>query len=149
VCHFQFVFRESVDNLSVKVCVNHMDILARFSIPNYEFVLVFGRTKIDYDLDKEDINCRSHGYSLESAMHLLERIILPMGGQLPYAISDAFEEKNEVRYMLMSVDDCGDVVLMVTTMRPDETVRVISYRRAHEKEREKFKELTGYVESNR
>lgn len=51
--------------------------------------------------------------------------------------------------MLMSVDDCGDVALMVTTMRPDETVRVISFRRARENEREKFRELTGYVEPKR
>ena len=43
------------------------------------------------------------------------------------------------------VDDSGDVVLMVTTMRPDETVRIISFRRADEKERKIFQEHTGYV----
>jgi uncharacterized DUF497 family protein len=128
-----------------------MDISAKFGIPNYEFRLVFGHTKIDYDPDKEGINRNKHGYSLESAVHLLERlllepIVLPPSKQTPYAISDAFEEKDEVRHMLMSVDDCGDVVLMVTTMRPDEIVRVLSFRRAHEKERVNFRELTGYVE---
>ncbi len=46
----------------------------------------------------------------------------------------------------MSVDDSGKVVLMVTTMRPAETVRVISFRRASEDERKKFWELTGYTE---
>ena len=60
-------------------------------------------------------------------------------------ISDAFKEKGEVRHMHMSVDDCGDVVLMVTTMRPDETVRVISFRRASEEERERFRQNTGYA----
>ena len=129
-----------------------MDIPAKLGIPNYEFRLAFGRTKIDYDPDKEGINRDNHGYSLESAVHLLERlslepIVLPPCKQTPYAIPDAFEERGEVRHNHMSIDDCGYVVLMVTTMRTDETVRVISFRRAHEKEREKFRELTGYVES--
>ena len=48
--------------------------------------------------------------------------------------------------MHMSVDDNGKVVFMVTTMRPNETVRVISFRRASDQERAKFQVLTGYVE---
>ena len=125
--------------------VRAMDITTKLGIPDYEFRLVFGRTKIDYDPNKEDANRQNHGYSLESAVHLLERILLPLGSQPPHAVSDAFKENDEVRHMHMSVDDCGDVVLMVTTMRPDETVRVISFRRAHKDERKKFQELTGYV----
>lgn len=129
-----------------------MDIPAKLGIPNYEFRLVFGRTKIDYDPDKEDINRKKHGYSLESAVHLLERLLLepitlPLCKQTPYAITDAFEENGEVRHNHMSIDDCGYVVLMVTTMRPGETVRVISFHRVYEEdEREKFRKLTGYVE---
>jgi uncharacterized DUF497 family protein len=46
----------------------------------------------------------------------------------------------------MSIDDNGKVVHMVTTMRPNETVRVISFRRASKEERQKFFELTGYAE---
>ncbi len=60
-------------------------------------------------------------------------------------VSDAFEEKGELRHMHMSVDDHSDVVFMVTTMRPDETVRVISFRRASEEERELFGQNTGYA----
>ncbi len=123
-----------------------MDIPAKLGIPDYEFRLVFGRTKIDYDPDKEEINRKDHKYSLESAVHLLERIVLPLGSQPPHVMSDAFKEKDEVRHMHMSVDDSGKVVLMVTTMRQEETVRVISFRYAHKKERGKFRELTGYVE---
>jgi uncharacterized DUF497 family protein len=55
-------------------------------------------------------------------------------------------ENDEMRQMHMSVDDSGKVVLMVTTMRPAETVRVISFRRASEDKRKKFWELTGYTE---
>lgn len=43
------------------------------------------------------------------------------------------------------LDDSGNVVVMVTTMRPDETVRVISLRKAHLDEREEFIRLTGWL----
>jgi len=122
-----------------------MDIPAKLGIPTHEFRVVFGRTKIDYDIDKEYINREQHGYSLESAVHLLERFVLPLGNQPSHAVSDAFMHNGEVRHMHLSVDDCCDVVLMVTTMRPDETVRVISFRRASDGEASTFRELTGYV----
>jgi len=121
-------------------------ILEKMGIPDYGFRLVFGRTTVDYDLDKEDTNRRKHGYSLLSGVHLLERLLFPFGGSTPHAVSDAFDENGEVRHMHLSVDDSGKVVLMVTTMRPKETVRVISFRRASEQERLKLRELTGYVE---
>lgn len=138
-------------HLILGIKANLMDIPAKFGIPNYEFRLVFGRTKINYDPDKDDINRKKHGYSLESAVHLLERLLLepitlPLCKQTPYAITDAIEENGEVRHNHMSIDDCGYVVLMVTTMRTGETIRVISFRRAHKEEREKFREHTGYVE---
>ena len=128
-----------------------MDIPAKLGIPNYEFRLAFGHTEIEYDPDKEVINRKKHGYSLESAVHFLKRLLLepitlPLCKQTPYAITDAFEENGEVRHMHMSIADSGAIVLMVTTMRSGEIVRVISFRRAHKEEREKFRELTGYVE---
>ena len=123
-----------------------MNIPAKLGIPDHEFRVVFGGTTVDYDLDKEDANRKSHGYSLQSAVHLLECLVLPIGGTPPHMVSDAFIENGEVRHMHMSVDDSGKVVFMVTTMRPNETVRAISFRRASEQEREKFRELTGYVE---
>ncbi len=122
-----------------------MDIPGKLGIPSHEFRVVFGRTKSDYDIDKEYTNREKHGYSLESAVHLLERFAHPLGNQPPHAVSDAFTEKGEIRHMHLSVDDGGDVVMMVTTMRPDETVRVISFRRASEDEAITFQELTGYV----
>ena len=116
-------------------------------IPDYEFRLVFGRTKIDYDPIKEESNRKNHGYSLESAVHVLEKLLLPIGNQNPYVRSDPFIERGEVRQMHITVDDSGNVVLMVTTMRAEETVRVVSFRAAHKKERAQFKHLTGYVKS--
>lgn len=123
-----------------------MDIPAKLGIPTHEFRLVIGRTKIDYDPDKEGINRKKHGYSLESAVALFERMLLPISNPPPYAVSDSFIENNEVRHMHMTTDDSGIVVLMVTTMRPDETVRVISLRKANEHERTNFQQLTGYVQ---
>lgn len=48
--------------------------------------------------------------------------------------------------MHLGVDDCGKVVLIVTTMRDDETVRIISFRRASAQEREQFAAVTGVRE---
>lgn len=118
----------------------------KMGIPDYEFRVVFGGTTLDYDLDKEDINRKKHGYSLLSGVHLLERYVLPLGDSPPHAVSDPFIENGETRHMHLTVDDAGKVVLMVTTMRPNETVWVISFRRASAEERQKFRELTGYVE---
>ena len=115
-------------------------------IPDWEFRVVVGRTRIDYDIDKEYLNREKHGYSLESAVAFLESILLPIGGP-PHMTSDGFMEEGEVRHMHMAVDDCGKVVLMVTTMRQDETVRIISYRRASPQEREQFAATTGFREN--
>lgn len=117
-------------------------------IPEQEFRLVLGRTKIDYDPNKNIRNIEKHTYSLEYAVRLLERLLLPIGVPRPYARCNSFLEKGEVRHQHMFVDDNGHVVLMVTTMRDDETVRVISLRRASEAEREMFRGLTGYAKSN-
>ena len=84
--------------------------------------------------------------SLESAVEQLEHLILPLGKSRPYMVSDGFLEGGEVRHMHMGIDDGGKVVLFVTTMRPNETVRIISYRRASDEEKVNFYEHTGYLE---
>lgn len=111
--------------------------------PEWTFRVVVGRTRIDYDVEKEHANREKHGYSLESAASLLESILLPVPGP-PIMTTDGFLEAGEVRHMHMTVDDCGKVVLIVTTMRPEEIVRVISYRRASDVERERFCSVTGF-----
>lgn len=126
-----------------------MKIPAKLGIPEHEFRIVLGGTKVDYDPNKEEANRTKHGYSLESAVYFLEGLLLPTSTPRPHAVSDAFLENNEARHMHMLVDDSGNVVLMVTTMRPDETVRVISLRKAHPDEREEFHRLTGYAQPKR
>jgi uncharacterized DUF497 family protein len=100
-----------------------------------DFRIVIGSTGIDYDPNKEAINRQKHGYSLESAVHFLQRLILPIPSPL-FMTTEPFEVNGEVRHNHMTKDDDGYVVFFVTTMRPGETVRVISLRRAcdHEKQ---------------
>ena len=118
----------------------------KLDIPEWEFRLVFGRSKIDYDPNKESANRKNHGYSLESARQLFERMLLPTGSPPPYWTKDRSNEYGEIRHRHMGVDDSGKVIFVVTTMRPDETVRIISCRRASPEEREEFFSNTGYRE---
>jgi uncharacterized DUF497 family protein len=120
-----------------------MDLPERLDIPEYEFRLVLGRTKIEYDKNKDSRNVDKRGYSFEVVAGFLERRMLPVQ-QPPFMTSDAFLENDEVRHMHMTVDDSGYVVFFVTTMRNDEAVRVISFRRASAKEREEFCTHTGF-----
>ena len=109
-----------------------------------DFRLVIGGTQIDYDRNKEDANRKKHGYSLESAVHFFTRLLLPIP-QPPFLTRDA-STVNERRHEHMTVDDQGNIVFLVTTMRPEKTVRVISLRRAHSEERDVFTGLTGFQE---
>ena len=123
------------------------DIPDNLGVPDWEFRVVFGRTCIDYDVNKDLSNREKHGYSLEDAVPLLERMLLPIGAPPPCMTSSGFLEGKEVRHMHMGADNLGRVVLIVTTMRPEETVRVISFRRASHQEREQFNQVTGFREA--
>ena len=79
-------------------------------------------------------------------MYYFEQQLLPIDTR-PFITSDSFIENGEIRYMHMSLDDGGNVVLFVTTMRDDETVRIISFRRATETERATFFRHTGMADS--
>ena len=60
----------------------------RIGIPDWEFRVTFGSTRVDYDVNKEASNRVKHGYSLESAVQLLERVIFPFGNQTSVITSD-------------------------------------------------------------
>lgn len=122
-----------------------MNFSSTFGIAEHDFRLVFGRTAIDYDPNKDQENRTKHKYGLESAVWLLEKLLLPNGDFRPHAVSDSFVEQDEVRHIHLCVDDGDNVVLLVTTMRNDETVRVISLRSASKDERMLFQDLTGYA----
>lgn len=108
-----------------------------------DFRLIIGRTKIDYDWTKEEINRKNHGYSLESAAHFLEQALL-FTPSPPLATSDPIDVDGEIRHQHMVLDSDGKVVFFVTTMRPDETVRLISFRRASAEEELIYKETVKH-----
>ncbi|MCK9365054.1 MAG: BrnT family toxin [Syntrophales bacterium] len=110
-----------------------------------DFRLIIGRSRIDYDLDKEEENRKKHGYSLESAVLFLEGMLLPLGRPL-VATSDPIDCGGEIRYQHITLDDSGKVVFFVTTMRQDETVRVISLRRASTQEEEIYRQACRHGE---
>ena len=99
-----------------------------------EFRVVIGRSTIDFDPDKEDENRAKHKYSLASAIDIFEKLLLPFSSP-PICTRDASTQA-ERRHEHLSVDSEGKVVFIVTTMRPDETIRVISLRRASQDERD-------------
>jgi uncharacterized DUF497 family protein len=129
----QLPIAEKEDDVFKKIAMNRKSTISPRSI----------HEPIDYDLDKEDYNRKKHGYSLESAVDLLERWILPVAST-PFITSDPIEINGEIRHQHIGVDDNRNIVFMVTTMREDETVRVISFRRASKEERNLFIEGTGY-----
>ena len=102
-----------------------------------DFRIVIGSSGIEYDHSKEAINRRKHGYSLESAAHYLQRLILPNPRPF-FMTSDPTIENGEIRHSHMTLDDDGFVVFFVTTMRSGESVRVISLRRASDNEKELY-----------
>jgi uncharacterized DUF497 family protein len=122
----------------IKKKMEEVSFAARLGIQEHDFRVIIGRTKIEYDLAKEESNRKKHGYSLESAVQPLERILLSPFSNKPFLIHENFIEKGEVRHMTMWVGDANEVLFMVTTMRPNGTIRIISLRRASEEEEKIF-----------
>lgn len=80
------------------------------AIPPHQFRLILGRTRIEYDENKELSNRKKHEYSLESAVHYFEQQLLPIDTR-PFITNDSFIENGEVRNMHMSLDEGGNVIL--------------------------------------
>lgn len=118
-------------------------LLMKLNLRPVEFRLIVGRSKIDYDPNKETINRRDHGYSLESAVHILTELLIHPDTR--FITRGPFEKNNEWRHEHMALDG-QKIMFFVTTMRPRETIRVLSFRRANIKERQIFQQYTGYSE---
>lgn len=110
-----------------------------------DFRVIIGRTGVVYDPDKEDTNSKKHGYSLLSAVRFLERLSLPFGKPAAFFTSEIYERNGEIRNNHLTLDDEKILVLMVTAMRPDEKVRVISLRKANTKEKDIYINLCRQV----
>jgi uncharacterized DUF497 family protein len=111
------------------------EIAAQLGIPEGEFRIVPGRTKIEYDPGKNDKNRSTHKFDLESATHLLSKWVTS-----PYQIitSEGYPENDEVRHMHLVQDDDKRILMIVTTKRSGETIRIISLRSASQEEQATF-----------
>mgnify|MGYP001313368051 CR=1 FL=1 len=100
----------------------------------HNFRLVLGTTRVEFDSTKDEVNRRKHKYSLSCAVDIFESALLL---QYPFVTSDTFIEQGELRHMHLA-EYQGRIVLIVTTMRNEETVRVISMRDASDEERQQY-----------
>lgn len=123
--------------------VRTTNIPAKLGIADHDFRLVIGATSIDYDPAKEATNRKKHGYSLEGAAFLLMACYGALFSSRRVCTSDGIEFDGEFRHQHMVEDEHGDVLFIVTTMRPNETVRVISVRKTSEQERSLFIHYVG------
>ncbi|MBU2572728.1 MAG: BrnT family toxin [Elusimicrobia bacterium] len=111
----------------------------QLGINKMDFKLILGSAKIDYDPAKNEANKLKHGYSFDDAKDIFSKIVFPFGGKsVPFLTKDSISKNNEVRANILTVDKNGVVVLIALTMRPNETVRIISMRRASRIERSIF-----------
>jgi len=102
--------------------------------PN-DFRIIPGCTKIDFDQAKEEINRKCHKYSLTCAVDILEASVT---FQQAFITIERIMQDGEVRHVhLAKYQD--RIVHFVTTVRENETIRAISMRDAHRKEREIYK----------
>lgn len=116
-----------------------MDIPKRLGIQSTDFRLVLGASKISYDPKKNQANIIKHGYSFEDAKEIFSRVVFPFGQKsIPVLTKDSIKIQNEMRSNILTLDKNGFVVLIALTMRSDETVRIISMRRASKDERSIF-----------
>jgi uncharacterized DUF497 family protein len=118
-----------------------MDIPKKLKIQDTDFRLVIGSTGIDYDPNKNEINISNHGYSFDEAMSIFEQILLPISTTPPFMVKDSIEVNGELRSNIITIDKQGKVILIALTMRHNETVWIISMRRASKKERNIFAKL--------
>lgn len=135
-------------NTGTKIILNSynplkMDIPKK-KIKETDFRLVIGSSTVDYDPNKNEINKSKHGYSFDEAIAIFERILLPIPPTPPFMVKDSIEVNGELRSNVMTIDKQGKVILIALTMRPGETTRIISMRRASTQEREIFAKLVGY-----
>lgn len=100
---------------------------------NDSFKILFGNCRIEYDINKEMKNISKHRYSLESAVFHFEKLILPVPseGFLTYELT---RKGQETRHKHISKDDEGNITVIITTMRDNNVIRIISYRRANKNE---------------
>lgn len=97
---------------------------------------------VEWDDGKDAINRKKHGYALASIIDWLERTWMPLGIPPPTVwLEQPGRSDGEPRYRMLSVDWEGHVVDFVFTVRENNggtALRIISFRRADDKQVEAF-----------
>jgi len=125
-----------------------VNIPRKLNIKESDFRLIIGSSGIDYDHSKNEINISNHGYSFDEAIAIFEKMLLPISPMPPVIVKDSIDVNGELRSNIITIDKQGKVILIALTMRQNETIRIISMRRASEKERCLFTELVDYNQGN-
>jgi uncharacterized protein len=88
---------------------------------------------MDYEWDKAKArsNHKKHGVSFADAVVVLED---------EQAITVADDNPNEERFITIGMDAFGHVLVVVYTWRGEETIRIISARKATRAERQQYEE---------
>jgi len=97
----------------------------------FDFKLIVGVTGIEFDKNKEKKNIEKHGYSFDDAANALNNVLFlctPMVSRDPIICNGEIRQAHMMEYR-------GNIVHISTTMRKNESVRIISMRRANQKER--------------
>jgi uncharacterized DUF497 family protein len=121
------------------------DFHERLDLNDYDFRIIFGRSGIEYDPNKSKRNIQIHGYSLEEAVQLFTSALL---FQTQLVSTDPYIRNGEIRQSHMAVYR-NRIIHISTTMRPGESIRIISMRPASKKERKIFEESRYLVLENK
>ena len=93
-------------------------------------VHIIQNMKIEFDLEKAQANLRKHGVSFEEAKTcLLDSFAL---------VREDPDGRSEVRYVLVGMSDKLHLLTVVYALRGEETVRLISARKATRKEEKAY-----------
>jgi uncharacterized DUF497 family protein len=105
----------------------------RREMSDNEICFILGRTKVDFDPNKDDINRKKHKYSLDCAVDVITNILTFHKG----ALYREYEKNNERRFDMLAEYE-GNIVHVTATMRKRHVVRAISMRLASHEERDFF-----------
>lgn len=86
--------------------------------------------KFEFDMSKNEANIQKHGLRFLDVHHLKWKSAIFK--------EDMRYDYGKIRFNVLIEDPEGQLYNVVVTPRGDDVMRVISFRRAHEKERKKY-----------
>ena len=106
-------------------------------------LLKFGSTEVTFDPAEDEINRKNHDCSLESAVDILTYELVPGDKRPPVVIEKEEMAGEEKRQHILAKDDSGNTLCIVTAQRGEDTVRVVSCRRADKEESQRYTKIVN------